>query len=410
MASNTKTCTKCQKQFLIIDQEQAFLRQKGLLAPVFCPACRQDRRLALRGVRRKLYKAACQKCGEQIITSYDPSTVHTAPIFCNKDYWDFWATTDITIKEPLPELSAEAFFTELERILNLLPKPPLRMDFSEDCEMADCIYKSKNVNRSFDCFSCTNSIYLYDSYLAENCVDCDYAVESQLCYESVDPFKAFNCDFVEYCDNIRDSAFCYYCSNCHDVFGCVGLKNKSFCIFNRQLTEPEYRERVEKYRKLPAAKILQMIEELKQKFPRTQTIGGNNENADFGNYIHYNKNCYLCFDAGHDEDCAYLYDTFYCKSCYDMSYSGQEDSLCYENYYTSTCFNCDYSVYSDKSTDCSYLINSTNAKNCFGCVGVDNKQYFILNRQLTSEEYEKIKAQLLADIIQKNFGWGNIVF
>jgi hypothetical protein len=43
-------------------------------------------------------------------------------------------------------------------------------------------------------------------------------------------------------------------------------------------------------------------------------------------------------------------------------------------------------------------------------VGLANKQYCLLNRQLTKEEYEKLKAQILTDISRKNLGWGSILF
>ena len=103
MASITQTCANCQKQFLIIDQEQEFLGKKDLPLPINCPFCRQERRLKLRGDRRKLYKATCAKCGKQIITSYDPTTVEST-ILCKADYDQFWVENDVIVKEPLPEI------------------------------------------------------------------------------------------------------------------------------------------------------------------------------------------------------------------------------------------------------------------------------------------------------------------
>jgi hypothetical protein len=101
VSSQTLTCTKCQKQFLVIDQEQQFLSQKGLPLPSNCPTCRQRRRLILRGSERALYKTKCQKCGKDIIVSYDPSKVNNA-ILCKQDY-DAWLNEhDTTISEPLP--------------------------------------------------------------------------------------------------------------------------------------------------------------------------------------------------------------------------------------------------------------------------------------------------------------------
>ena len=93
-----------------------------------------------------------------------------------------------------------------------------------------------------------------------------------------------------------------------------------------------------------------------------------------------------------------------------MTYCGREDNICYENYYTGYCFNSDYVIYTSRCLDSSYIINSIDLKNCFGCVGLSNKQYCILNQQLTQEEYEKIRAQILVDISRKNLGWGNLIF
>lgn len=102
MANIVQTCTTCSKQFLVIDQEQAFLRQKGLPNPTNCPNCRQGRRLKLRG-ERVLYKTDCQECGKEIVVSYDPSKV-TNKILCKEDYEKYYEDHDPMITDPLPQL------------------------------------------------------------------------------------------------------------------------------------------------------------------------------------------------------------------------------------------------------------------------------------------------------------------
>lgn len=102
MANMTQACLRCQKQFLIIDQEQAFLTQKGLPLPTQCPSCRQLRRLSLRG-GRQLFKTVCQKCQKEIVVSFDPQKVRQ-PIFCKEDYEKFLLESDLIIKEPLPNI------------------------------------------------------------------------------------------------------------------------------------------------------------------------------------------------------------------------------------------------------------------------------------------------------------------
>ncbi len=100
MAAVTQTCTKCARQFLVIDPEQKFLQEKGLPLPAMCFSCRQDRRLVLRS-ERNLYKATCAKCGKQIIVAFDPSKV-TQSIYCKTDADAYFAENDSIITDPLP--------------------------------------------------------------------------------------------------------------------------------------------------------------------------------------------------------------------------------------------------------------------------------------------------------------------
>lgn len=307
-------------------------------------------------------------------------------------------------------MNANAFFQELKRLILSQPKPSLYLWKIENCEFSNHVYYSKNLLNSFDCTNCNDSIYLYDSYMSANCIDCDYAVESELCYESTDPFKCFNNAYLQDCERMRDSYFCYACTNCHDVFGCAKLENKSFCIFNRQFTEEEYREKVKKFLALPPEKNLEMLGELKKRFPWTQTNAISNENTTYGNFMWYNKNCYLVFDGAHNENSSYLYDSHYSKNCYDLTYSGKNNELCYESVDNDALFNSDYMVYSDHSRDSSYCFNCTGLANCLGCVGLERKQYCILNRQFTKEEYEVKSKQILEELKKANLGWNELIF
>jgi len=102
MANITSSCIKCSKQFLVIEPEQVFLKNKGLSLPTMCPSCRQSRRLALRG-GRQLYKSRCQKCGKDIVVSFDPQKI-TQSIYCKEDYEKFFLENDPIIKDPLPNI------------------------------------------------------------------------------------------------------------------------------------------------------------------------------------------------------------------------------------------------------------------------------------------------------------------
>lgn len=307
-------------------------------------------------------------------------------------------------------MTSDAFYKELQRLIFSQPKRPAVIVNCENVEYANEIYNAKNMFYCFDAYDSSDCFYTFDSVHCASCGDCDYAVESELCYESVDPFKCYNCNFLEYCDNVRDSSYSYNCSNCHDVFGCANLDNKAFCIFNRQLSEADYRSQVEKFKALPSLRALQMLDELKKKFPLTQTVAQSNVNTDYGNYIHFDKNCYMCFDAAHDEDCAYLYDSFYSKNCFDMTYTALESELSYQAVDSTKVYNCNFIVHGTSCVDSSYLFNCTNVKDSLGCVGLKNKQYCILNRQFTQEEYEKTSADIKKLLAAAGAGWANLAY
>ena len=102
MVNITQTCTKCSKQFLIIEVEQKFLQQKRLPLPTICPTDRQLRRLNLRG-GRELFRTKCQKCGKDIAVVFDPKKTKQA-IYCKEDYEKFFMENDPIIKDPLPDI------------------------------------------------------------------------------------------------------------------------------------------------------------------------------------------------------------------------------------------------------------------------------------------------------------------
>lgn len=305
-------------------------------------------------------------------------------------------------------MSSQPFFQELQKIINSQPKYPLVIANCEGCEYCNEVYDSKNLIYCFDTYRSTNSFYTFDSVVVDNCGDCDYAVESQSCYESVDFITCFNCIYLEYCGNLQDSSYCTNCSNGHDLFGCVNLRNKSFCIFNRQFSEEEYHEKVKEFKKLPSEKILKVVEELKDRYPVTQTHADQNENSDYGNHMHNNKDCYACFDASYDESCGYLYDSFHCKMSYDLTYTSLETQLTYQAVDSVTLFNCSYMMHTKNCQDSAYIFNCSGLKNCLGCVGLQNKEYCILNRQLTKEEYEKIAPKILNQLKEDNLGWADL--
>ena len=118
-----------------------------------------------------------------------------------------------------------------------------------------------------------------------------------------------------------------------------------------------------------------------------------------GNYIYNSKNTRYSFYVNGMEDGRYNQFVFYkpTSDCYDMTLWGENATRIYE------CMGAGDSQDMIKfSFDCwapainieySYHIVSPN-KNLFGCIGLKNKEYCILNKQYTKEEYEKMVEKI----------------
>lgn len=79
-------CATCKKQFLVIDQEEQFLKEHNWPMPTMCPDCRQTRRMAMRNPR-KLQKTACDKCKKEIIVSFERKQGDI--VYCKEHYMEW---------------------------------------------------------------------------------------------------------------------------------------------------------------------------------------------------------------------------------------------------------------------------------------------------------------------------------
>jgi len=82
MATQAK-CKKCGNDFLIIDQEIAFYKEKDFPLPEECPKCRRERRISWRH-EREFYGYNCDKCGKDIVVAFNPPK--DQDIYCKECY------------------------------------------------------------------------------------------------------------------------------------------------------------------------------------------------------------------------------------------------------------------------------------------------------------------------------------
>ncbi len=114
-----------------------------------------------------------------------------------------------------------------------------------------------------------------------------------------------------------------------------------------------------------------------------------NENSTYCNCMSYNKNCYLIFTADQNENCYYWNWIDKCKNCIDNLTISQCENI-YECVDCSNCYNIQYCQKVHNSNNSYYSFDCRNCRNIFACSWLRNKEYYILNKKVSKEEFVEI--------------------
>jgi hypothetical protein len=181
----------------------------------------------------------------------------------------------------------------------------------------------------------------------------------------------------------------------------VGLKNKSYYIFNQPYSKEEYAKKLQEFNmgsRESFKKLYEKAQDLWMTFPHKYTHGIHNTDVA-GDYINNSKNAKHCYRVIGAEDVKYCQNFTLgpAKDCYDNSNFGDGSELIYESLVAGNqasnikfCSQCYSSV-----SNLQYSIYCLGASNLFGCVGIRSKQYCILNKQYTKEEYEALVPKII---------------
>ena len=292
------------------------------------------------------------------------------------------------------------FLEELEKLRLLVPRLANINVGSENSDY--CTHSDKNKN----CYMLFAANFNEDCYYggivleSRDCVDCEVSNKCELCFECVDVNACYNCNYSQELATCTDCHFCYDCIGCENCFGSAGLRQKKYVWFNEPLNKKEYQKRLAKFDWQDAkqrAEAVKKMEAVKQKTPRVYSKQLKTINC-VGDHIVSSKNCYYAFDAYESEDSMYLYEDWRTKDCLDMHFSDGSE-LCYECFSIGLgSYNCNFSDYIRTCSDMEYCDLCFSSKNCFGCVGLKNREYYILNKPQKPAEYRKKVAEIKAEM------------
>lgn len=297
--------------------------------------------------------------------------------------------------------SAGALFkAEFQKLLFAKPRYNLLQVMSENCDFADTAVASKNCYYCFGVFYCEDVYYARYSRQCKDSSDLTFCVGCERCIECIDCINGYQLSYCQNCQSCVECTFCFDCLSCRNCFGCVGLYQKQYCLFNQQLSRDEYERRLgsldlkqEAQRKL----IREKLEEVKKRTPLPSLHQFSAEDC-VGDNLSESKGCYQCYDTFFGEDCLYCIESNGNKNSCDLSVCFKTER-CYSCVQSPMSYNSNFLLHADTVSDSEFCAYSKNLKNCFGCVYLMNKQYYILNQPYAAEEYFKKVAEIQRDLI-----------
>ncbi|NUJ98000.1 hypothetical protein HGA92_04415 [Candidatus Gracilibacteria bacterium] len=378
-----KKCKNCKKVIIESPLEEKIKTSIGIQEEI-CTDCAWQGLLSFWPSIGKWYKRKCDFSGETIVTMYPENA--RFPIYKYKYFEsDSWSPPFLSVD------FSKNIFKQIKELQEKTPRPHMLGKNQENCDYCDDVWSSKNCYLSLSMLNCESIFYSYRNIDCSYCSDIIYCHFMENCHDMT---LSSHCYKVFYGFNIKNSSESMFLSDCRNVkncFMCWNLRDKEYCILNKQYTQEEYEKFIKKYNFGSRQEIEKLKkgfnEHLKENSYFTENINVSCEKSS-GNFLTNCKNCENCFLLEESEDCINVIRGY--KNKNSMNCSGLlEGEKCYMVNQSSYVYNLKYSSYCGNCKESSYLDNCSNCSYCFGCVGLKNKEFCILNKQYTKEEYEK---------------------
>lgn len=349
---------------------------------------------------RTLYKRTCDRCGKNCISSF-PQDIQ-ANIYCYNCWWsDEWNPLDYGMDIDF----SRPFLTQLNELVRKVPWQTLSGNIPTitGTEYFNICSYIKN------CYMLCNSDY------SENCAYGNYVEHSkdsfdllmvdfcELCYEGTNLRKCHNTFYSSDCEDCYNVYFSENLTGCSNCFGCVNLRKKEYFIFNKQYSKEDYAMKIKELfdgSHIKVEGVKQTVQDLYLWQVHKYMHGRHNTNVT-GDYINQSRNTFDSFQVLGAQDCkrCWLIILEPVSDCHDVTMWGGNQTRGYE------CMACgggqsdvrfSYYCWGESTLNLEYcMLTRSNSSNLFGCVGLRNKSYCILNKQYTKEEYEGLVLKII---------------
>jgi hypothetical protein len=323
----------------------------------------------------------------------------------DRDIWwaDNWEATEFGRDYDF----GKSFFAQFGELLRSAPMPAVFNGKTVNCPYSNHVGESKDCYLIFASWECENVLYGGKALASKDSVDVLSAKGCEKVYEVVSSTKLFNCAFARNSENCNDCFLVDNCKGCSNCFGCVNLLNKSYHIFNVPYSKEEYFEKLKDF----DLGIFAGIARAKEQFATLQRQSINryanlvNAHNSTGDNLHDVSNVRDSYDLFDDvKDCRFVingglrmtdfYDG-YGVGIMELGYECIDSGLKAQRLL--------FSVVAWEGHDVEYSYNCHNCRNVFGCIGLRNKEYCILNKQYTKEDYPAMRASIIEHMAKQAY-------
>ncbi|MFA6076726.1 MAG: hypothetical protein WC735_01480 [Candidatus Paceibacterota bacterium] len=391
MKAETKICQNCKKDFVIESDDFGFYKKMGVPVPTFCPDCRFQRRLLFRN-NRVFYKRECAFCKKVVLSLYNKDRPFI--VYCHdcwfSDKWDVMSYgRDYDFSIP--------FFRQFQLLQKAVPRANLYQTNFVSSEYCNYGLDFKECYLLFGGHNNERVYFGNQVFDSRDSFDIAFSATNELSYEIFEGKSLNKVVYSSYSKDCIDSHYLIFCKNCINCFGCIGLVNKQYYIWNIPHSKASYEKFIKENQGSYTRHLenLRKLQELKLELPHRYARVYQSVNSD-GDDIRRCRNTHMAFTSSDAENSKHL---FFCvrgaNECYDNSFQGTGSELLYEIAHGFGGSRSIVGVGNFSNQDSQYNEECHDCLNIFGCEGLRKKQYCILNKQYSKEEYEKILPKII---------------
>ena len=330
-------------------------------------------------------------------------------VYCDPCWWSDKLDGGEYAREYDP---TKPFFEQLKELNEATPQMALEANYPTlvNSEYINHAATAKNCYLIFLADECENVLYSEVLLHIKDSMDTTIFEKAELCYEVINCGNSYRLFYSEDCDSCHDVSFSKDCIGCSNCFGCIGLRSKQYHIFNQPYSKDEYERKIKEFNLGSRESIMRLKQKARTfwlSYPHKFSHSLRNANTT-GDYVYGAKNAkdmYLVSEGTEDSRYCQIMTMPGVKDSYDYTLWGNGAQRIYETMTAGEgADNIKFSFQTWPNVhDIEYSMATLSSSYMFGCANIRNKQYCILNKQYSKEEYETLRQRIISDMNEKPY-------